>query len=85
VPSLEVGYFPDDWIAPGQYRYCGCGRYLLPDGVRVCAECIGADAESVAGCCKEHERLMAERSTAATHLRAMGVKRLYWMKEATDG
>jgi hypothetical protein len=33
------GNFPFDWIAPGEYRYCGCGHLLLPKGETVCAPC----------------------------------------------
>lgn len=31
--------FPHDWIAPGEFRYCGCGLYLvLPDNP-ICSRC----------------------------------------------
>lgn len=31
--------FPYDWIQPGEFRYCGCGHYLLPQGKLICAKC----------------------------------------------
>lgn len=31
--------FPNDWIAPGEFHYCGCGHILLPDDERICAKC----------------------------------------------
>src|SRR5947209_5354289 len=31
--------FPDDWIEPGEFRFCGCGNTLLPRGRLICCKC----------------------------------------------
>lgn len=78
--------FPDDWIAPGEYRWCAsCGLVMVAEGVcPSCREHRGggpATGDEIAEAAGAHRRLRAERDALAARRRREGVGPLFWINE----
>lgn len=68
--------FPNDWIAPNEFRYCNCKKYLLERGEKLCSMCktkrfSSEDALRRKEIEKKMIRLAADRKNS-------GVPPLFW-------
>lgn len=72
-----------DYIAPGEFRYCGQGIHLMRDHAALCLVCQRA-AHHIKGKdyqqgLSAHQTLIAERQLLAEQRINLGWPRLFWM------
>lgn len=67
--------FPDDWIAPGEFKYCNCGIYLIEKCYK-CYKCssVVRDLNKIAKMEQEHLILSLKRLLLATKRKNQGIK-----------
>lgn len=81
IPSLaRDARFPDDWIAPGEFKYCAkCGWSLIVKDETTCVKCNGkrGSVDII------HFNLCRERMELASKRRTAHEKPIFWMNKST--
>src|SRR5262245_42180802 len=77
-----IEHFPDDWILPGEFRFCNAGWHLLPSAApQTCPVCNSQSGEVAL----YESGLRRARTLLAQARKDAGLPRLFWMNAAQQG
>ena len=88
--NKTVEHFPEDYIAPGEFRWCQNGFHLLPEPRPMpCALCheLDFDPETESGRKPTAQEIAAERSKRVERIalaqkrKDEGVPKIFWMRD----